>query len=301
LALSEQNLPPDDAFATGIDARSDELTPAEAEAMRHWYESAHGSGNLDLVRYVPFMLAENPAALKRFRHWADVVAGGRGLRTPLPAPLMALVWLHFYCVNPFPSGLLYEVIAARRWGAGKREVIDTITLAWIHGGPHGIEVAATSSADYLAGWQDEGGGLTWPEGWDRDPTAFRSGISFDDENSISGDDLRRLEEWHRENQGEVPGYVPFLARRYPLALKVFRARYEAACSGSLARQFVPILQLPVAMERRDVESVRRLTFQARKYGASDDQILNAAGTAQVYLGDLGMAVGLEGVAQALDG
>src|SRR5436190_1788537 len=104
--------------------------------MQRWYESAHGSGNLDLVRYVPFM------------------------------------------------------------------------LAWVHGGPHGIEVAATSSADYFAGWRDEGGGLAWPEGWDRDPTTFRSGISFDDENSISPADLRRLEDWHRENQGEVPGYVP---------------------------------------------------------------------------------------------
>ena len=291
----------DDAFATGIDASSDELTPQEAETMQRWYESAHVSGNLDLVRYVPFMLAENPAALKRFRHWADVVAGGRGLPSPLPAPLMALVWLHYYCINPFPSGLLYEVIAARRWGAAKREVVDTITLAWLHGGPHGIEVAATSSAEYLAGWQDEGGGLDWPDGWDRDPAAFRSGISFDDQNSISSEDLRRLEDWHRENQGEVPGYVPLLARRYPLALKVFRARYEAACSGSLAKQFVPILQLPVAMERRDEESVRRLTFQARKYGASDDQIVNAATTAQVYLGDLGMTAALEGLARGLDG
>jgi hypothetical protein len=299
--LSEENSSPEDAFATGIDARSDELTSAEAEAMQRWYRSAHGSGNLDLVRYVPFMLAEDPAALKRFRHWADVVAGGRGLATPLPPPLMALVWLHFYCVNPFPSGLLYEVIAARRWGAARHEVIDTITLAWIHGGPHGIEVAATSSAEYLAAWEDRGGGVAWPDGWDRDPDAFRSGVTFDDETSISPADLRRLKDWHREHQGEVPGYVSFLARRYPLALKVFRARYEGACSGSLAKQFVPILQLPVAMERRDAESVRRLTFQARKYGATDDQILNAAGTAQVYLGDLGMAAALEGVARAFNG
>ena len=99
----------------------------------------------------------------------------------------------------------------------------------------------------------------------------------------------------------MPGYVPLLARRYPLALKVFRARYEAACSGSLAKQFVPILQLPVAMERRDAESVRRLTFQARKYGASEDQIVNAAATAQVYLGDVGMTAALEGLARGLDG
>jgi hypothetical protein len=299
--MDEEHRTTDDAFATGIDASTDELTPAEAESMKRWYETAHGSGNLDLVRYVPFMLAENPAALKRFRHWADVVAGGRGLESPLPAPLMALVWLHFYCVNPFPSGLLYEVIAARNWGASKREVIDTITLAWLHGGPHGIEVAATSSADYLAGWRDEAGGVAWPDGWDRDPAAFRSGMTFDEENSISPSDLRRLEDWHREHQGEVPAYVSFLARRHPLALKVFRARYEGACSGSLAKPFVPILQLPVAMVRRDTESVRRLTFQARKYGATDDQVLNAVGTAQVYLGDLGMEAGLDGVAHALDG
>lgn len=289
------------AFNTGLDAGSDELTAAEAESMKRWYETVHGSGNLDLVRYVPFMLAENPAALKRFRHWADVVAGGRGLDWPLPAPVMAMVWLHFYCINPFPSGLLYEVIAARNWGAAKREVVDTITLAWLHAGPHGIEVAATSSADYLAAWTDGGGGVAWPERWDRDPGVFRSGIALDDQNSISDADLRRLEDWHRENQGSVPAYVRALARRYPLALKVFRARYEGACAGSLPRQFVPIAQLPVAMVRQDVDSVRRLTFQARRYGATDDQVLHAAATAQVYLGDLGMGPALEAVSAVLDG
>ena len=292
--------PQDDAFATGLDASSDELSPAEAEAMQRWYESVHGAGNLELVQYVPFMLAENPAALKRFRHWSDVVAGGRGLADPLPAPLMALVWLHFYCVNPFPSGLLYEVIAARRWGASKREVVDTITLAWVHGGPHSIETAATSSAAYLAAWEDDAGArLPWPAGWERDPAVFSSGIALDDDNSISPADLRRLEDWHREHQGEVPAYVPFLARHYPLALKVFRARYEAACAGSLAKQFVPILQLPVAMERRDPEAIRRLVFQARRYGATREQVLNTACTPQVYLGDLGMGAALAAVDAAL--
>lgn len=289
-----------DAFATGLDAGTDQLTAAEAERMKRWYEQVHGSGNLDLVRYVPFMLDLNPAALKRFRHWADAVAGGKGLGDPLPAQLMALVWLHFYCVNPFPSGLLYEVIAARKWGAGKQEVADVIMLGWLHGGPSGIETAATSTAEYMTGWLPEAGeGLTWPKGWERDPAAFRSGISFEDKNEISPDDLQRLEAWHREHQGEVPEYVPVLAKRFPLALKVFRARYEGACSGSLAKPFVPILQLPVAVHRGDAGAIRRLVFQARRYGASEDQVVNAVATTQCYLGDIGMGPALAAVEGAL--
>ena len=55
-----------DAFGTGIDIASEQLSPAEAESMKAWYENVHGSGNLDLVRYVPFTLENNP--LPRIRH-----------------------------------------------------------------------------------------------------------------------------------------------------------------------------------------------------------------------------------------
>jgi hypothetical protein len=292
----------DDAFATGIDIRSDELTPAEAESMKRWYEKVHGSGNLDLVRYVPFMLANNPAALKRFRFWADSVAGGRGLADPLPAALMAMIWLHFYSVNPFPSGLLYEVIAARQWGASKQEVIDVLTLGWLHGGPSGIEAVATSTADYIAGWEPQPSeGLTWPAGWKRDPAAFRSGIELDDRNELSAEEVDRLTEWHREYQGQVPEWVPVLARRYPLALKAYRARYEAACSGTLAAPFIPLLQLAVAAFRGDSGAIRRLVFQARRLGASEDQVVNVVATTQCYMGDIGMGPALAALEEALGG
>ena len=132
---------------------------------------------------------------------------------------MALVWLHFYSVNIFPSGLLYEVIAARKWGASKQEVTDVLTLGWLHGGPNGIEAVATSTAEYISGWESEPDeGLKWPAGWKRDPAAFRSGIALDDRNEISAEEVERLAEWHREYQGEVPEWVPVLARRFPLAL-----------------------------------------------------------------------------------
>lgn len=269
--------------------------------MRAWYEKVHGAGNLDLVRHVPFMLENNPSALKRFRFWADAVAGGRGLGDPLPAPLMAMVWLHFYSVNVFPSGLLYEVIAARRWGASKREVIDVITLGWLHGGPNGIEAVAFNTAAYIEAWEPVAGeGLTWPEGWRRDPAAFRSGITFDAVNELSSADLERLSAWHREWQGEVPEWVPVLARRFPLALKAFRARYEGACTGALAAPFVPILQLAVACWRGDAGAIRRLVFQARRLGASEDQIINVAATTQCYLGDIGFGPAMAAVDAALD-
>jgi hypothetical protein len=289
-----------DAFGTGIDIASEQLSPAEAESMKAWYENVHGSGNLDLVRYVPFTLENSPVALKRFRFWADSVAGGRGLGDPLPAPLMAMVWLHFYVVDVFPSGLLYEVIAARRWGASKQEVIDVLTLGWLHGGPNGIEAVALNTSDYISAWQPAAGeGLAWPEGWRPEPAAFRSDIALDDVNSISADDVERLAAWHREWQGEVPEWVPVLARRFPLALKAYRARYESACSGSLAAPFIPLLQLPVACRRNDPGAIRRLVFQARRLGASPDQVIHVAATTQCYLGDIGMGPALAAVDAAL--
>jgi hypothetical protein len=290
-------------FDTGLDWSSDRFTEAEWQRMAQWYVDTHGIESLDLVKFIPFMLHLRPDALKHYRRWVEVTPAGVGLENPIPAPALGLVWLHFYCVNCYPQGILYEVIAAREWGARRSEVADTITVAWLQGGPFGANTAAGVAADYMDEWgkQPEGRGTTWPDGWSPDPDAFRSGISLDTENTMSADDLGRLEEWHSRVQGAVPAYVPFLARNYPLALKTWRGRYENAMAGTLPKQIIAIFQIHVASMLKRPDAVRRSVTMARTFGVKKDHVTMALANTQVYLGDLAMDAAVEGVADLLDG
>jgi len=249
------------------------------------------------------MLHLRPDALKRYRRWVEVTPAGFGLENPIPAPAMGMMWLHYYCVSCYPQGILYEVIAARHWGARRSEVADTITVAWLHGGPFGANTTAGVVADYMDGWanEPEGAGTAWPEGWAPDADAFRSGITLDSENRISAEDLGRLEEWHRRVQGAVPAYVPFLARHYPLALKAWRGRYENAMAGTLPKQLIALLQVHVAAMQKRPDAVRRSVTMARSFGVKKDHVAMTLANTQVYLGDLAMDAAVEGVVDLLDG
>ena len=289
-------------FDTGLDWTTDKFTQAEWETMAQWYVDTHGVETLDLVKFIPFMLDLRADALKRYRRWVEVVPAGAGLANPVPTSAMGLIWLHFYCVNSYPQGILYEVIAARGWGANRFEVADTIALAWLHGGPFGINTAAEVGTDYMKKWGAEpaGAGIEWPEGWAADPAAFQSGITFDGENAISAEDLGRLEDWHRRVQGEVPAYVPFLARNYPLALKTWRARYENAMAGRLPKQMIPLFQMHVAAMLKQPEAVRRSVTMAKAFGLKKDHVVMVLANTQVYLGDLAMNAAVEEVGELID-
>ncbi|WP_214109386.1 hypothetical protein [Acrocarpospora catenulata] len=287
---------------TGQDWTSEGFTQDEYEAMAEWYATTHGEGNLDLCAFLPYMLDLRPDALKRYRHWVEYVPAGRTIPDGItdPAPL---VWLHYYTTNAYREGHFYEVIMARGFGATKAEVAQTIVLGWLHGGPRGLNAGSDLSSAYMADWKEEPGtvsGLKWPTGWAPDPDAFRSGIDLDPDTPFTGDDLARLESWHRTVQGAVPGYVRVLAEVNPSALKLWRARYENAAYGPLPKQFIALLQVHQAVMIREPKALRRAVHMARAFGATRPQLGQILGSCQVYQGDLGMGA-LEEISDLLEG
>jgi len=274
---------------TSQDWNSDTFTEAEYTAMADWYADIHGEGNLDLCQFIPYMLGLRPDALKRYRHWVEYVPGGRQIENGVSEPA-ALVWLHYYTTNAYADGYLYEVIMARKLGATRADVAQTTVLGWLHGGPLGLNTAATVAHKYMQDWQedDEGAGLTWPAGWAPDPAAFRSGLNTDPEAPPTAEDKKAIEDWHLRVQGEVPDYVPVLLECNPGALKLWRARYENAMNGPLPKEFIALLQVHQAMMMRQPGSLRRALHMARSFGVTKPQVGQMLGSAQVYQGDLGM-------------
>lgn len=151
-------------FDTDLDlSRPDDMTEAEAEALTAWYETAHGDGQGDLTPFVSFFIEHRPGALKLYRSYARALdEAGR-----LPQLVVALLFLHYYMARGNERGVVYEVVAARQWGATKREVLETIEMTFVESGPLGGNAAASSS-QYLRDWDETESRRVadpWPRAW----------------------------------------------------------------------------------------------------------------------------------------
>ena len=154
----------DPGFDTQLDLSDpDHFSDAEAAALLEWYESSHADGEPGLTDFVGFLIGVRPRALKRYRAYAQALHAHGGV----PQLAVALFFLRYYMTLGNEKGVLYEVVAARQWGATKAEVLDTIESGFLMSGPFGANAAAKSQA-YLDGWPaDEPRRLAdpWPASW----------------------------------------------------------------------------------------------------------------------------------------
>jgi hypothetical protein len=282
------------------------LTSQEWEAYLESYRGTQGIGNVDLVGFVPFMHHLHPESLKRYRLWFDTVGSGEGLDDALPrSPVVSMILAHHHVVVRHGDGILAEIIAARSEGASRREVADLLALAWLHSGPFGMNVAAGVSDTYMRLWDagPEATGVAWPEGWAPDPDAFRCGIDFatigDEPPPAAADQAALVEAWYRRVEGEVPRWVKFMSKHYPLALMAFRARYETSTTGTLPAQMIALCQVHLSASWTRPEALRRALHMARYFGVAKAHVVQVLALAQLYLGDIGMDAAIDGADDAL--
>src|ERR1700761_8257706 len=110
-------------FDTGLNlSRPDEFSPSERAALLAWYETSHADGEPGLTEFVPFLMANRPRALKLYRNYAQTLH----VSGQLPQLCIALLFLRYYMTIGNSNGVRYEVVAARKWGATRAEVLDVI-------------------------------------------------------------------------------------------------------------------------------------------------------------------------------
>jgi hypothetical protein len=268
---------------------------------------AAGFGDMRFDPYVPFMHKLRPDALKRYRLYNESVGRGYGLRQPTRAinPLA----LHYYVVERYPPGIHYALNGLRRMGISKAEISDIFALAWFHTGPPVINTLAAGFDDYMDQWaapdpnpEDRSSGFAWDDGWDIDPEAFACGIDFSAPlaNEQLPGEIKRIEDWHRRVEGEVPAYVGYLAKYYPLQLFTYRARYEQTVRGHLPKQYIALARLQLAALWHQPRTAWRALHMARYFGVSRDQVIHAFGHAMLYSSDIGIDSTCEVVDDILD-
>lgn len=277
-------------------------TDDEYWALVKQYEIA--ADRIDLFAFAPFMYRLRPDALKRYRLFVNGVTQAVELPGGLPGfPYIQFMMLPFYAALGYEKGLLAEVKLARRLGASKAEVADILAVAWIHAGPNGQNHVASALDEFMNAWVEENGdrsGLRWPADWSIDESAFLSGVEFGPDTHKDQANVGAIMDWYRRVEGDVPPFVAILGEHYPLALTVFRARYENAMQSKvLPPQIVALSQLYLAASSANQDALRRTLHMTRHFGVARDHVVQALAQALTYQGDLFSNPGLSQVADSI--
>ncbi|HEX3591906.1 MAG TPA: hypothetical protein VHV74_19970 [Pseudonocardiaceae bacterium] len=259
----------------GLDLRQPEqVSAAELDKFREFYAATKGSMN----RSYEFWLEFRPDVVKR--HKARTVQWSYGEKDTT----QILSMIHQYAIVGFADGVDYEIRLANKLGALRSDILDTLSIAFIHAGHPGMYPAGAAAApllrDYRAVQADR---VRFPKEWTFDPDAFRSGMDFTGMECTPAD-LAALTAWYQEKIGEVPRHVTFLAKYRPDLLKAYRNRYEHAISESLPAQMMPYLQLHYNTYRGFDDGIRENLLLARAFGMTRTQVLNAVLSAVLHAG-----------------
>jgi hypothetical protein len=280
------------SFQDGLDVtRPDEMTAEEIEAYRAQYVGS----NKGLLDSFEFWLEFRPDVLKRHkartRHYSSATEPQR--------PLVELCGaIHQYTIMAFREGVAYEVRLAHTNGALRTDILDVLSVAFIHSGHRGMYAAAAYS-EYLREYEDPpASDGRWPAGWRFDAAAFESGMDYAARDATR-EDMDALIHWYEQTIGEVPRYVRFLVRNRPGLLKAYRDRYEHAIRDSLPCQMLPWLLLNYNVVRGFGEGIRENVLLGRALGMTREQLLDAICFAVLHSGADALAVAEQAAGELL--
>jgi hypothetical protein len=289
---------------TGLDWNAeDRFSDAEREALLDWYREAHGTGDLSLVKFAPFLIDFLPAEFKLSRrHLSSIPQPRDGVA--LPDIALILCYLHSYTATAYTDGILYQIISARHLGASKALVMDVLRYAYLSAGPRGMNAVADRSEAYLRAWTDDDPParlIEWPPGWAPDPGAFRSGIDLTT-TDVTAEEILAISRWHQRMHGVVPRHVELFARLHPEAYKLQRIRYEKSVGSVIPAQLIPLLTLHLAAMRLQPMVMRQAVHQARALGARRHHVVQALfGGLRQSIDPMVLEAAVDAVGQELSG
>jgi hypothetical protein len=289
-----------DFLDPGVDFSGEAFSAEEKRALLQWYREVHDIGDLDLAPFARFSLEHDPVGFKRLRRhvmtFDEAVEGAS-----LPLFIGPLLFVHTYTAMGHGKGALYEVVAVRQLGVRRDEVLETIRLATLFGGPRGLNPLGEMSLEYFETWTDDDDKppLPWPEGWTRNLDLLRSGIDPDTDD-LTEADLSALRNWYVRTYGEVPRHVDLLARLHPRALKTERLRLELAASGALPVQMIPLFRLHFAAIHSVRSLMRRAVQMAQAFGICRAHVVATLFWASVYGGEAVLEEAFEATGDLLE-
>jgi hypothetical protein len=246
------------------------VTSQERDQFTAFYQSVLGHAH----RGLDYLLQEDPATLKRYRHYSDVATPNN---YESERKVFVFGFLPFYAVSGYDVGVRYLIHTRQRMGLSKAQILEGIAISFLVMGPAGMETVARALDGYE--WLTPESPAQFPDGWQSDPAAFESGLDFSSPH-LSPAELASLLAWYERTPGEIPPHVKFLAAQRPDLLKAYRQRFEN-CARELPKQIVPTTLLHYDVIRGSASGIRDNVLLARAFGVTKQIVLNTIGSASL--------------------
>ena len=171
------------------------VTGPEREEFGAFYTSILGHTH----RGLDYLLEEDPATLKRYRHYSNVATPNN---YESERKVFVFGFLPFYAVIGYDVGVRYLIHTRQKMGLTKAQILEGIAISFLVMGPAGMESVARALDGYT--WLTPENPVQFPDGWAPDPGAFTTGLDFSDPR-MSPDELRSVQDWYETTLGEIPG------------------------------------------------------------------------------------------------
>ena len=200
--------------------------------------------------------------------------------------------IHSYMMYGWETGIKNEFITLQRNGLAKERTMEVVMFSQLCAGMRGLGHVYRAVGDFLPSMAPPVVEAPFPDGWDVDPEAFKSGLDLS-QRRMTEEDKRHLEDWYEANIGFVPKSITFALRRNPDYLKVNRAKWEVAIK-TLPKQIAPYLMLRHHMITGSTPGLREAVLLGKHWGITDDYIVMGISCAAMYF------TGMEGLYAAYD-
>jgi hypothetical protein len=138
-------LPDPEAFSTGIDFSSPDLTPEELDKIEAWYQRYLG----EVPGHVRFLGEHRPAMLKAHRNRIE------HLLQISPKQSLPMALLHFFVLTGHGPGIRENVLLARGFGVRREDLLSRITNALAYAGPEGASLVYEVAGKEISEWPEE--------------------------------------------------------------------------------------------------------------------------------------------------
>jgi hypothetical protein len=136
--------PDTDAFKSGLDLSTLDLTELDRKNLFDWYQRTLG----EVPRSVQFAARYNPAFLKAYRlKWENAFKGA------LPKQMMPMMMLRNNAITGRRDGMREAAQLGKAWGVSREWIVHAVThVAYYFIGLEGLYAADDALGDMLADW-----------------------------------------------------------------------------------------------------------------------------------------------------
>ncbi|RFB06248.1 hypothetical protein [Parvularcula marina] len=133
-----------EAFRSGIDYSTVELTIEERRKVEDWYLRTIG----EIPPYVTFMANHRPQLFKTHRSRME------NMLYHLPKQMWPTSMLYYHVMSRTAEGIRENVLLCKSWGVSKSDALDTIGNALVFGQMEAASMVQKEAGDIFDNWED---------------------------------------------------------------------------------------------------------------------------------------------------